>query len=293
MEAMSKPKLFFTSMSSDRSAENATESIEPIINHLDGVIYVLNDVSPADPSARYLESVKGCGKVIHRSFIPRHHHLMSDTLFTGLIEEGDYVLWADPLERPMPPFVSRIKTEIGPLMEESDLDVIAYYGKSYLLRYRETMEYRNSPHWSLAGWNGRAIEWSKIEPDEKQVRWNVRPLKRTDPYHWVGHMLRYWLFPEGSNSAALGLDHFPPGDRSQQFIEREARRLAFRRLMRKRGFPLTVEGFVALCKADLLDEELRAALNAEKTLSDGYHWLVCANAAVKDSHNPSDAIPVL
>lgn len=278
-------------MSSDRSPENATESIEPIIDHLDGVIYVLNDVAPTDPSARYLETVKGAGRIIHRTFIPRHHHLMNDTLFTGLIEEGDYVLFADALERPMLPFVSRIKTEIGPLMEESDLDVIAFYGKPYLLRYRETMEYRNSPHWSLAGWNGRAIDWSTMEPDEKLVRLNVRPIKRAnEPFHYVRHYLRYHLFPAGSNSAALGLDHHP-GNPQEIFAKREQNRLALRRELRKRGYPVTVSGFLSAC-ANPLPEWIKPYLRADKVFSDAYHHLVKGRTDVCDSHDPAKALPV-
>lgn len=287
------PRLFLTSMSSDRSAENAVEMIEPLLPYIDGVIWVLNDVAFHDPSARYLETVKGAGRIIHRTFIPRHSHLMNETLFTGLIEEGDYVLFCDALERPGAPFVKRIKSEIGPLMVEAQRPVLFYYGKPYLFIYSETLEYRQSPHWSLTGWHGEPFDWAQMEPNERDVRLNVRPEKRAHlPYHWVGHMLRYWVsFPAGSNSAALGMDHFPPGDRNVQFAERETRRLQFRQMMRARGFPLTVEGFVALCRTGL-DEELKAHLRAEKTLSDGFHYLVNGNGAVKSSHKPSDALPI-
>ncbi len=289
---MGEPRLWFTSMSSDVSAENATESLEPILDHLDGgVVYVLNDVPPDSPSARYLETVKGGGRVIHRTFVPRHAHLMNDTLFTGLIEEGDMVLFCDALERPMRPFVSRIKTEIVPMMAEANLGCLFYYGKAWLFPYRETLEYRNSPHWSLAGWNGRAIEWSTIEPDEKQVRWNVRPIKRQDPLHWVGHYARYWLFPAGSNSAALGLDHFPPGDRNEQFRVREENRLAFRRLMWQRGYPMTLEGLKQMLSQPL-DDALKAALRSEKVLSDYWNLLQGRGAQLVDSHDPRKAIPI-
>lgn len=289
---MSAPKLWLTSMSSDVSAENAMETLEPIREHLDGTIYVLNDVPPDTPSARYLESVKGAGRVIHRSFLPRHNHLMNDTLFTELIEEGSFVLWVDPLERPMARFVSRIKTEIGPAMAMDQIDVIHYYGKPYLLRYRETMEYRNSPHWSLAGTNGRAIEWSTIEPDEKQVRWNVRPIKRAgQAYHWVTHYARYFLFPAGSNTVALGLDQWPPGDRNQQFAEREERRLVFRRLMRERGYPMTLDGLRAMLSGPL-DEVLRGFVAGEKVLSDVYHLWHGRGDRLVDSHDPRKAVPL-
>ena len=88
---MNTPKLWLTCMSSEVSAENAVEIIEPILHYLDGIIWVLNDVSPDAASARYLETVKGQGKIIHR-FWPmfKHFQAMNDTLFTGLIQEGDH-----------------------------------------------------------------------------------------------------------------------------------------------------------------------------------------------------------
>lgn len=289
---MSDPRLFLTSMSSDPSSENPVEMVEPLLSHLDGVIWCLNDVPPDAPSARYLETVKGVGRVIHR-FWPtgRHWVGMNDTLYTGLIQEGDYVLWCDDKERPAIEFVSRVKSEIGPMMQEADLDVIFAWGKAYLIRYRETLEYRNSPHWTLTGWNGRGLEWSTIESDERKVRLNVRPLKRRDPYHWVGHFAFYWLYPAGCNHAALGLDHFPGGATNETFAKREAKRLEFRREMRKRGFPMTLDGLKALLSGPL-DEVLKEHLRAEKVLSDFYHYTICGRTDVRCTHNPADALPI-
>lgn len=279
-------------MSADSSSENPVEMIEPLLPHLDGIIWALSDVPTDAPSARYLESVKGAGKIIHRFWPPgRHNHVMNDTLFTGLIEEGDLVIWSDGLERPAVEFVSRLKSEIGPMMDEADLDVIFYFGKAYILRYRETMEYRNSPHWTLVGWNGRAIEWNKIEPNERLVRLNVRPQKRRDSLGWVTHFARYWIYPAGSNHAAMGLDHWPEGDRNAQFVERETRRLEFRAEMRKRGYPMTLDGLKAML-SEPLDEILKEHLKAEKVLSDFWHLLRGHGDQLKDSHKPLDALPI-
>ncbi len=295
------PRLWLTSMSGPGAVANMTEMIEPLLPWLDGIIWVLNDVPRDDPGARYLATVCGTGCVVHRDWPRqggplRHWAAMNDTLFTGLIEEGAYVLFCDPLERPSPAFVSRIKPEIGPMMEEADVALIAYYGKPYLFRYRETLEYRNTPHWSLHGWGDRGIEWSTIEPDESKVRLNVRPIKRTDPHHWVGHYLRYMVScPAGSNHAALGIEQYAqPGEAHQTaFQRREANRLAFRREMRQRGFELTVDGFVAMCNASQpVDDSLKAWLRSDKVFSDAYHWLVLGNPAVRDTHRPSDALPI-
>ena len=293
MEIMnSAPRLFLTCMSGPGQIENMTEMIEPILDHINGIIWVLNDCPKDDPGARYLDTVKGAGRIIHRSFTPRYWHLMNETLFTGLTEEGDLLVWTDPLERPAAEFLKRVKTEIAPFMDETETTCIYYYGKPFLFRYFETLQYQQSPHWTLTGYPGRAIEWSQIEPNERKVRLNVRPEKRKDRFHWVGHYSRYYIeFPAGSNTVALGLDHFPPGDRNAQFAERETRRLEFRRLMKKRGFPLNNDGLKALLSQPL-GTEIRGFLSAEKILSDFYHYTILGDDTVADSHNPAHAKPI-
>lgn len=285
-------KLWLTSMSGPDQIENIKEIVEPIAHLLDGIIWVFNDTFITDPGSMYLQGLNLKTKVIHRDWpTGRHHHSMNETLFTGLIEEEDLVLFCDPLERPMPPFVGRIKEELLPLMQESETSVIYYYGKPFLFRYFETLEYRLSPHWTLTGYPGRAVEWANIEPNEDLVRKNMRPIKRTDKFHWVGHFAKYFLYPAGSNSVALGLDHFPPGDRNQQFIERETKRLEFRRLMKRRGFEVTMVGLKKMLEGPL-DEELKGYLRGEKILSDYWHFLNGRGSLLKDSHRPADAIPI-
>lgn len=284
-------KLWLTSMSGPGQIENIKEMVEPIADHLDGVIWVFNDTFITDPGSIYLQSNCKNGKVIHRDWCPRHHFLMNETLYAGVIQDGDLVLWTDPLERPMLNFVSRIKTDLNELMLESETSVIYYYGKPFLFRYFETAEYRNSPHWSLTGIPGRAVEWAQVEPNEDLVRKNMRPIKRTDNLHWVSHFAKYFLYPAGSNSVALGLDHFPPGDRNQQFIERETRRLEFRRLMKRRGFAVTMDGLKQMLSGPL-DEELKGYLKGEKILSDYWHLIHGRGNLLKDSHRPTDAVPI-
>ncbi len=271
--------------------ENAREIIEPIAQWLDGVIWVLHDCPVDDPAALYLESVKGAGRVVHRSWPARHWHSMNETLFTGLIEESDLCCWTDPLERPAAAFLSRVKAEIAPMMNRDGIGMLAYYGKAFLFPYRETLEYRQSPHWTLTGWSGRAVEWSQIEPDESQVRLNVRPRKRTNAWGFVSHYVRYHVsYPAGSNSALLGLDHWPGGQTEANWQRREQNRLAFRKELRQRGYPLTVEGFIEAVKD--LPDWVKPFLKADKVFSDGYHHLVKGRLDVIDSHKPSDAIPL-
>lgn len=284
------PHLWLTSMSGPDNEDNIREMVEPILPHLDGIIWVLHDCPVTDTGAQYLEAHKGMGTIIHRRWPARHWHSMNDTLFAGIAQEGDMVLWSDTLERPMPPFVSRIQSEIGPMMNEADLDVIFAWGKPFLLRYRESMQYKGSPHWWLEGWNGRGMEWSKIEADETKVRFNARPLKRPDPFGWVNHYMKYWVcYPAGSNHALLGLEK--QGDPQKLFPVREAKRLAFREELRKRGVALTLDG-VKAALSQPLDEVMKGFVNGDKTINDYYRYEVLDDKTVVDTHLPSDMVIV-
>lgn len=285
------PKIWLTSMSNGGNLENIREMIGQLVPYLDGIIWVMHDTTPDDEGAKYLAGLNSPSltvQVIHRHYTQRNFHSMNETLFAGLIREGDYVIWTDLLERPMPEFVSRVKTEIAPQMESQGIDALAYYGKIYLFRYNETMQYHQSPHWFMTGYQ-RAAEYSQVEPDEKKVRWNVRPLKRTNPYSWVRHYANYFLFPAGSNSALLGLEK--QGDPQVLFSQREARRLQFRREVLRRGYPLTVDGVIEMFKKEL-DSTLKSHVNSEKTWNDTFRYEVLGDKTVVDTHDPKDMVRI-
>jgi hypothetical protein len=277
--------LWLTSMSNGGELENIREMVDPLLPWLDGIIWVLHDTDPSDPGAQYLESVKGKGRVIYRTFNQRHWFSMDETLFCGLIEEGDLVMWSDLLERPSPHFVSYIKTELDAWMQRNGIECCLYYGKPFVFRYNESLHYYGSPHWSLLGVEKAMTEFSTLLPNEKDVRLNVRPLKRTDPYQWINHYARYWLFPAGSNHALLGLEK--QGNPAELFPKREANRLAFRREMKKRGFSLTLDGLRTMLSQPL-DDILKGYVNNEKTLNDYYRFVIQGDKTVVDSHDPKD-----
>jgi len=271
--------------------EDLRELCDPLLPHVDGIVAVVHRPCDADPGLAYLESVKGGGQIIVRDWVQRHHISQSETLYAGVIQEDDIFIISDTLERPNPQFISRLRGDLKEYMWAIGVGQILYFGKSYIVRYEETMHYVGSPHWSLAGCSRSAVEFSGAFPDESKIRLNVRPLKRKDEYSWIIHYCKYWLYPAGSNHALLGLDHFPPGDRNQQFAIREQRRLAFRRLMRERGFPLTVDGLEAMLR-EPLDPTVKEHLIAEKILSDYYWFLQGRGAELKHSHVPSEALPI-
>lgn len=280
-------RLWLTGMTSAGNEEDLREMIEPIKGYLDGVVYVTHRPCEGDGGAAYLESVKGAGKVIYRDWVFRHDYSQNETLYADVIEEGDLVIICDTLERPAPGFVSRLKAEFDPSMIDQSIDCLAYYGKPFVFRYNEYCHYEGSPHWGLRGVS-RAVELSQMMPDESQVRYSVRGQKR-GPFHWVAHYLKYFVsYPAGSNHALLGLDHHP-GRPEDVFPRREAQRLAFRREMKRRGYPLTVDGFVAFASVTPMDATTKTLLNSDKVWSDAYWYLVKGDTGVIDSHKPSDA----
>lgn len=294
MSVESTPKVWLTTMAGPNEESNLRELAEPLLPYIDGIVAVVHDPKEDDAGVAYLESVKGAGRIIKRSFVKRHDFSMNETLFAGVIQEGDLFIWTDLLERPAAQFVARCKGDLDAFMKEHSLDCLYYYGKAFVVRYNEGMRYQGSPHWGLLGVRN-GIELSHMYPDEGKVRLNVRPYKRANhDTHWIGHYAKYWIeYPEGSNHAALGIEHYAQGrDLNQAYVKRETRRLEFRRELRRRGVPLTVAAVKELFLKDGLDDVLKEHLRAEKTLSDFYHFVHGRGSQLKDTHKPSDALPI-
>ncbi len=283
------PKLWLVGMTAQGNEENLREMIAPIVEWLDGVIFTFHNPVNGDKGAEYLESVKGDGKVIYRDWVWRHDYSANETLFAGLIQEGDLVITCDTLERPAAKFVSRIKTDILALMNEASLDCLYYYGKAFVFRYNEGMRFAGSPHWMLQGVQN-AVEMSGLYPDEREVRLNVRPIKRPSRFHFVGHYLGYYVsYPPGSNHCLLGLEK--NGNPQNLFAPREIRRLEFRRLLRSKGIPLTVDGVKGLMKKEL-DTEIKEYFNSEKILNDAYRYLQLGREDFADDHDWKNMITI-
>jgi hypothetical protein len=197
------------------------------------------------------------------------------------MKDGDHFILLDSMERISPQFCYEKLPQLRALMKEADLGMVANFGKGFLFRYNEQLEFRGSPHWYATALDGRAIG---VEL-EKNLFWNVRDEQRSE-FQWVDHYAKYMLYPAGSNHALLGLDHWE-GDQAQNFQKREARRLAFRAEMVKRGYPLTLEGLREMLSKPL-DNWLKSEINGEKTWSDYYRYHILGDKTVVHSHNPKD-----
>ena len=275
---MNNPRLFLCGITSSGNEANLRALIEPVSEHFAGLQWTFH--YPKDEGADYLESRVGEGRIVYAHFCQRHGYSQTHYLWQGTMQPGDYFIQLDSAERISPQFCYEKLPQLLALMKEADVAMIANYGKGMLFRYNEQLEFRGSPHWYGTQLDGRAIN---VEL-EKHYFWNVRDQQR-DAYQWVGHYLKYWMYPAGSNSALLGLEK--QGDPQVLFTKVEARRLEFREELRRRGVPLTVDGVVDLFKKEL-DSTLKSFLNESKELNDAFRYYVLGDKTVVDTHRLED-----
>ena len=169
-------------MSGPGQIENMTEMIEPILDHIDGIIWVLNDCPKDDPGARYLETVRGAGEVIHRLKTARKFHSLNEILCSRMANEGDLLIMCNPDERPVTSFLKRVKSEIGPMMAESETSALLYKKAPYLIRLDSHQQFvQPLPQLesvALMIGSGRAIDWADIQPDDREVKTGSRSISK-------------------------------------------------------------------------------------------------------------------
>lgn len=279
-------------MSGPNSEENLRELIEPVRKNFDGIVCTFH--YPKDSGAAYLEEVKGHGKVIYTEWCKRHDFSRNHYLYSGPIKNGDWCVQIDVLERFGENFIRDLRSHID-YFKSQGVNMVYYYNKPFLFEYHESLMYRGSPHEGLLRMDGQAvgIELSKIIPNEPDVRYNVRPLKRKDPYNWVDHYLRYYLYPWGSNHCLLGLEgNHPKGNAF--FHERDAQRLKFLQFLDSHGINRDTESVIDWLKAnkDNLHAEMKQFINSDLILNDVYRYHVLGDKSIRDRHDWSGLIKI-
>lgn len=281
-------RLFLTLVAGPGSCDDLFELYEPIKEHFTGCCAVYHGERD-DLEAKYLELVKGEGRIIYMPYVGRHSLSRNVALHCGAIQDGDNVVVSDTLERPSSAFCRDVCRLLS-----GEINTLFFFAKPLAFRYHESLDYIGSPHESLRRLDGQmavvdlAQGWGENKIDEAAIRGNVRPLKRPSD-HWISHFARYMLLPWGSNHALLGLDK--NGDPSKLFPIREAKRLAFREEMKRRGFPVTLDGLKAMLSKPL-DDRLMEMVNSDKVWCDWYQYHILGNKAVVCGHDDRDMIPV-
>lgn len=280
---MNKPYLAF--MAGPGSLEDLKELVEPVKQYFRGICALVHDSDENDPEVNYLWKVNhelNGGNIITGKFVGRHDHSRNRILYETGIQEGDYLVTLDTLERIPVEFAENLQHLISQ-MEQSHTYVLYYYSKPYVIKFREDMQYVGNPHESLRS-SYRAInsfELSNNIKDESKVRVNMRPIKRRDPKHFINHYLKYFLYPN-SNQNLLGLEH-KEGEANKNFQDLENIRLGFRELLRKRGVNNDLESVQKLFSGPM-DDELKYYINNHKHLNDFYLYNILKDESVVDDH---------
>lgn len=274
-------KIWFAGISGPGSLENLKELLEPIKQYFEGIVWVLHD-SVGHAEDTYLQNINA--DVIHYHYNQRHNESRNQYLWNGPIQQDDWVCTCDDLERVVPAFAKDLHNLID-LLEAARVTTVYYYGKVLLFKYHESCRFDGTPHESFRRQDGSGVslELSANFPDEKDIRVNMRPVKRTDPFHWVDHYCRYMLFPWGSNHSLLGLENRSTNV-TQAFQIRESKRLGFIAEIRKRGYTVDLNGLRAMLSVPL-DATMKKFLNEEKVWQDFYRYHILDDKKVQDEHS--------
>lgn len=266
---------------------NIEELVDPIKPYIRGVCAIIHDADEFDSGAEYLLKTNnelGGGNVIFGKY-GRHDASRNRILYETGIKDGDFIISLDTLERVSLDFAANIG-HIIESMEKGRIDILSFYYKPYLIKYREDMYYRGNPHEALLGGRElRRVEFNQYEPDESKVRINMRPIKRgNDPKHWCGHYLRYLLLPN-SNQNLLGLEYHM---NKYPFEKKEEARKNLVKFLAKNKYPRTVEGVLEAMRRVGANGELKELINSHKTINDFYRLKVLGDESVTDSHLEND-----
>lgn len=272
------------------SLNDLKELLEPIRDYFDGIVATYHG-SINDDEANYLENIKKDGKILYLPYSKRHHHSRNTYLWCGPIKQNDWICTSDVLEHPNSSFCADLKNFI-PNLDKSGINMVYYYGKPFLFKYHDSLEYYGSPHEGLQRKDGKsvAIELSKSFPDEKDIRLNVRPLKRTDSYQWMHHYLKYYIFPWGSNHCLLGNEN--RGHPYEIYQKRESLRIEFLEYLISQNVELNNESVIKFLTENYNNPIIKKVINEEKIINDIYRFYVLNDKSVNDNHHWKDMISI-
>lgn len=271
-------KLYLCGITSAGNYDNLFAMIEPVKKYFDGLCFTFH--GEQDEGWKYLCENKGVGDIIPAKWCQRHGYSMTHYLWQGPMVTGDYFVQLDSAERLGEEFCRTKLVVLIECMKTNQVAMISNFGKGFIFRYNETLEFRGSPHWYPTNLMGPAINVDLPLTDF----WNVRNEQR-DEHQWVSHYVKYFLYPAGSNHALLGLEK--KGDPNTLFPIREGKRLEFRREMLARGFPLTLDGLKDMFSKPL-DNKLKSMINEEKTWQDFYRYFILNDKTVVHSHDDKE-----
>lgn len=275
-------KLYLCGITNAGNEKNLKELIEPVLEYFDGLVWTFH--LPADEGHWYLQNNKKEGKIITAEWSQRHGYSMTHYLWQGPMQEGDIFLQIDSQERISPKFCEISLPKIIEGMELNDIGMVSNFGKGFIYRYNEALEFRGSPHWFAINTGGKAN--AEVQLDKTDF-WNVRDEQR-EPFQFINHYLKYYLYPAGSNSVLLGLEK--NGNPEELFPAREERRLKFRKYLKDCEIELMPEAVIDNMVNP--SETMKDFINNEKILNDTYRYYILEDKDFSDDHDFDNMIKV-
>src|SRR4051812_18841280 len=95
-------KLYLCGITNAGNEQNLRELIEPVLEYFDGLVWTFH--YPIDDGYKFLKENKKEGAIILATWNQRHHYSMNHFLYQGPMEDGDFFITLDTLERISPEF---------------------------------------------------------------------------------------------------------------------------------------------------------------------------------------------
>ncbi len=141
------------------------EIIERTKNYVDGFCWCVDSNTNSDKTFKLLEENKKDGKIVRHLWQNAHDWQANEWLHCGLFKDGDWILMLDSVELPSELFISNIQFYINQLKNQNSQALYAS-GRPYLFKFNEYLYFQFSPHWMLAGGNGKIVMITDKEKDK-------------------------------------------------------------------------------------------------------------------------------
>ena len=276
-------KLWLIGITTQGHRQDLEELIEPIKDHFDGLIWTFH--YPKDDGADYLESVKGEGEIIYTKWCNRLDFSRNHSLFQGPMRVGDWFVTIDTLERLSPEFTENLK-RFCEYLDNQGVDGCFLYNKRFLFKFNEETQFCLNPHETING-SKRSIELSDQNFWNESYQKNVRAEKRQDPFYFIEHNFKYYLFPD-TNHLVLGFEHD-----LDLVKERYKNRSKFLQSVYDQGFDPHDVKSVEECLRSNLTDQMKQCIDFEKFLNDWYRYKVLEQKEnISDKHDFSVFKPI-
>ena len=276
-------RIWLIGITSEGHEEDLRQLIEPIKNDFDGLVWTFH--YPTDEGYDYLESVKKEGEIICTKWCNRMDFSRNHCIYQGPMKFGDWFLTIDTLERLSPLFTKNLR-DLCKDFDNNKIDGAFLYNKRFLFKLNEHTAFVNNPHEGIHGCT-KTIELSHQPFWNKDFQKNVRGERRQDPFHFVEHNFKYYLYPN-TNHLLLGFE-----DDIELVKKRYANRSKFIETIYSQGFdPFNIDS-VEECLRNHIDDDLKTCINFDKFLNDWYRYKILEETeGIIDKHDFSVFKPI-